>query len=99
MSRCRLGVLCRIELLGGLRVHYGGHAITRFRTRKTAALLAYLAYHCHRQHPRELLIELLWPEIDVDSGRARLSQALTALRGQLEPRGADDGVVLQADRF
>jgi len=31
---------CRIELLGGLRVHQGEREITRFRTQKAAALLA-----------------------------------------------------------
>ncbi len=48
---------CRIELFGGLRVRIGGRLITRFRTRKTASLLAYLAYHLDRVHPREFLVE------------------------------------------
>ena len=61
----------QIELLGWLRVVSGGGApagdqpprvISRFQTQKTGSLLAYLAYHCHRSHPREALIELLWPE-------------------------------------
>ncbi len=52
---------CRIELLGRLRVQQGDRQITRFRTQKTGTLLAYMAYHIERAHPREVLIEPLWP--------------------------------------
>jgi DNA-binding SARP family transcriptional activator len=55
----------RIQLLGGLQVQQGDRVITRFSGSKAAALLAYLAYYLHRQHPREVLIEILWPESDL----------------------------------
>jgi DNA-binding SARP family transcriptional activator len=35
----------RIELLGGLRATRGDQDISRFRSQKTGALVAYLAYH------------------------------------------------------
>jgi hypothetical protein len=41
----------RIELFGGLRARRGDQVVTRFRTQKTGALLAYLAYYCQRTHP------------------------------------------------
>jgi predicted ATPase/DNA-binding SARP family transcriptional activator len=88
----------RIELLGGLRAVQGERVFTRFRTQKNAELLAYLAIHPGRAHPREGLIELLWPECDLDAGRNRLSTALSTLRHQLEPPGVPAGAVLQADR-
>jgi DNA-binding SARP family transcriptional activator len=56
----------QIELLGGLRVQRDDRLITRFRRRKTAALMAYLAYYSERTHSRDLWIELLWPECDVE---------------------------------
>src|SRR5262249_15608375 len=59
----------RIELLGGLRAQRQEANLSQFRTRKAAELLAYLAYHRRRSHPRELLVELLWPETEVDAGR------------------------------
>src|SRR5438552_1189613 len=90
---------CRIQLLGGLRLRQGEQEIIHFRTHKTAALLAYLAYFLPRSHPREVLTELLWPESDLDAGRHSLSVALSALRHQLEPPGIPDGAVLIADRF
>jgi DNA-binding SARP family transcriptional activator len=90
---------CRIHLLGGLRVCQGEREITRFRTQKTAALLAYLAYFLGRRHPRDVLIELFWPEGNLDAGRHNLSVAVSWLRQQLEPPGVADGAVLIADRF
>jgi predicted ATPase/DNA-binding SARP family transcriptional activator len=89
---------CRIELFGGLRVIQGDRTTTRFRTRKTAALLAYLAYHLGRSRPREALIEMLWPWANPEGGRHSLSTALASLRRQLEPPGVPSGAVVVADR-
>jgi hypothetical protein len=74
----------RIELLGGLRARLGDRVVERFPTRKTAALLAYLAYHRGAPAPREELVELLWPRVPAADGRASLRKALSALRRQLE---------------
>ncbi|MCD6506333.1 hypothetical protein J7M22_06870 [Candidatus Poribacteria bacterium] len=89
----------RVELLGGLRIIQGENVITRFRTRKTGILLAYLAHHRDRMHPREVLIELLWPGCEEYKGRQSLSTALSSLRHQLEPPGVPRGSVILADRF
>jgi predicted ATPase/DNA-binding SARP family transcriptional activator len=97
-----IGVLLapwKIELLGRLQATAGEHTATRFRTAKTGALLAYLAYHGRRSHAREELIELFWPETEPALGRNSLSQSLSSLRNQLEPPGTPAGAVLQADRF
>jgi class 3 adenylate cyclase/DNA-binding SARP family transcriptional activator len=75
----------RIELLGPLRVEAQGRIIDRFRTRKAAALLAYLAFYRDQLHSREALIEQLWPEERREVGRERLRTALSSLRRQLEP--------------
>src|SRR5436190_11078577 len=88
----------QIELLGWLRVVQTDRVVTRFRTRKADALLAYLAYHPHRSHPREQLIELLWPGSDPAVGRCNLRSELASLRRQLEPPGVPTGAVLLADR-
>jgi predicted ATPase/DNA-binding SARP family transcriptional activator/Tfp pilus assembly protein PilF len=87
---------CRIELLGWLRVIQGGRVVARFRSTRAGALLAYLAYHRLRSHPREALIELLWPECEPSAGRDRLRVALSSLRRQLEPPGVPAGAVLLA---
>jgi len=77
----------RIELLGGLRAVHADRVLSRFQTQKIGLLLAYLAYYPHRSHPREALIELLWPECEPQAGRNNLSVSLSWLRRQLEPRG------------
>jgi predicted ATPase/DNA-binding SARP family transcriptional activator len=91
-------VRCSIQLFGGLRVTLGDQVITRFSTRKNAALLAYLAYRLGQTSSREALIELLWPESEPELGRRSLRTALASLRRQLEPPGIPAGAVLQADR-
>ncbi|HXG64946.1 MAG TPA: BTAD domain-containing putative transcriptional regulator, partial [Blastocatellia bacterium] len=93
-----MGAQWTLELFGWLRAEQGGRAITRFRTQKTGALLAYLAYYRHRAHPREELIELLWPNCEIDAGRHSLSVALSSLRHQMEPPGVPAGAVIVADR-
>jgi len=94
-----MSILCRIQLLGGLRVTCGDRVITRFRTRKTAALLAYLACHLHRPQPREILIDLLWPESTPEAGQASLRTAISSLRRQLGSVGTPPGTLVVADRF
>jgi DNA-binding SARP family transcriptional activator len=88
----------RIELFGGLRVIQGDRVLTRFRTRKTAVLLATLVFYSERSHPREELIELLWPEAEPTLGQRSLRTALSSLRHQLEPPGVASGAVIIADR-
>jgi predicted ATPase/DNA-binding SARP family transcriptional activator len=89
---------CRVELLGGLCVRLGERLITRFRSQKTGALLAYLAFYRERMHPREVLIDLFWPSGTLETGRQSLSVALSSLRRLLEPPGTPTGAVLRADR-
>lgn len=89
----------RVELFGGLRLLVRGRVVTRFSTRKTAALLAFLAYYRHREHLREALVDLFWPDSDPRAGRRSLSVALSELRRELEPPGSVPGSVLRSDRL
>ena len=52
----------QMDLFGWLRATQGDRVVSRFRTQRAGSLLAYLAYHRDRSHPREALIERLWPE-------------------------------------
>jgi predicted ATPase/DNA-binding SARP family transcriptional activator len=78
---------CRIRLFGGLQAESADRVVARFPTRKTGALLAYLAYFPHRSHSREALIDLLWPESAPQAARQSLSQSLHVLRDLLECLG------------
>lgn len=89
----------RIRMLGGLVAEGSDREISRFRTQKTGALLAYLAYPPPgRSHPRDALIEILWPEEELDSARLKLRLALNSLRRQLEPPGVPAGAIIASDR-
>lgn len=87
-----------LRLLGAVRLTDAqGHAV-RLPSRAVALLLARLAMAPGRQHPREELVELLWPGVLPEVGRNRLRQALSVLRSLLEPQAAVGGSLLQADR-
>src|SRR5260221_14654348 len=90
--------LWQIQLLGGLRAAHGNSVLAQFPSRPVAMLLARLALEPQRRHAREELIELLWPEVDLDVGRNRLRQVLSTLRRLLEPPDVPPDSVLKADR-
>ena len=88
-----------VSLLGGLHLSGAAQVLTRLPSRAVTALLARLALAPERAHPREELIELLWPGVDVSTGRNRLRQALSTLKSILEPAsGQSLQPVLLADR-
>lgn len=84
--------------MGTIELDLGDRKITRFRTAKTATLLAYLAVHAGRSIQRSDLLDLLWPDHDPEQARNSLSQSLSSIRNQLEPIGVEHGAVLNADR-
>lgn len=89
--------MLRLRLLGGFEIERGGRVeLTRLPSRAATLLLARLALQPGRQHPREELIELLWPGVALDAGRNRLRQTLSTVRALLE---TPDAPLLQADRL
>ncbi|HEX8236971.1 MAG TPA: hypothetical protein VF600_13515 [Abditibacteriaceae bacterium] len=83
-----------LQCFGALRAQRqsgGEKSIDRFRTQKTATLLALLALR--GEQSRESVCARLWPDASPDAARNSLSAALTALRREL---GED---VLRADRY
>ncbi|MGC4046787.1 MAG: tetratricopeptide repeat protein [Armatimonas sp.] len=68
------------SFFGGVRARRGSKVIDHFRSQKFAFLLAYLAIHPSRQHTREELCDLLWPEADLEAARTNLRTALANLR-------------------
>ena len=68
-----------VYLFGAAKVEVAGRAAALPGGRATI-LFAYLCLHPHREHPREMLIETLWPERAPASGRRALSDTLYRLR-------------------
>ena len=88
----------QVQLLGGLRATHGNLVLAQFPSRPVATLLACLAINPQRRRSREELIELLWPGLDVATGRNRLRQVLSTLKRMLEPPDVVPDSVLLADR-
>jgi len=70
-----------LRVLGPPEAHHGGRPLV-FSTRKTLALLIYLAME-RGLHPRDKLVSLLWPASEAKQGRASLRRALAYLRETL----------------
>jgi predicted ATPase len=86
-----------LRLFGAFELRGHGQALTRWPSRAVGALLSRLALSPDRAHPREELVELLWPGVALSVGRNRLRQALSTLKTLLEPAGA--AAAVQADRI
>src|SRR5580698_551621 len=71
-----------ISLLGGFQARVGASTI-HLPTRKTQALLAYLALHPGHPHDREKIQGLLWPDAPPRQAQASLRQTLFTLRKTL----------------
>src|SRR4051794_29758077 len=76
--------LLNITSFGGLSMTRSTASVERFITRKVDALLVYLA--CNpREHPREVLGEMLWDDLSQERTMANLRTALSNLQAQLAP--------------
>lgn len=70
-----------LRCFGALSVQRDGHHVDKFRTQKTAALLALLALKGAQS--RETVCALLWPDASPEAARNSLSAALSSLRREL----------------
>src|SRR5436853_7342227 len=90
-----------ISVLGNVSVAFGGPQI-RIKTRKSRALIAYLALADGRQETRERLVGLFWSESDENKARASLRQSLHELREAFLQAGYDgmqtEKLVIDLDR-
>jgi DNA-binding SARP family transcriptional activator len=85
--------ILRLNLLGVPQGFLHGHPIV-FPTRKTLALLAYLALE-RGPYPREQLADLFWPDADAVDARASLRTTLSYVRRALQ---ADADTLLTTTR-
>lgn len=74
----------KITTLGGLSVHHNDKPVKSFVSRKVDALLVYLAAN-PREHPREVLGEMLWDDLPQNRTMSYLRTALSSLQQQLAP--------------
>ncbi|MFQ5897882.1 MAG: AAA family ATPase [Candidatus Methylomirabilia bacterium] len=72
-----------LTLLGGFRAQLASGSGLTLPTKKTEALLAYLAVRPGQAQPRDKLAALLWGERAEEQARASLRQSISALRKAL----------------
>ena len=72
-----------LMLLGDFQARLGARPPLRLRTRKTQALLAYLARPPGQAHSRDKLAALLWGDRSQPQARGRFRETLFALRRAL----------------
>lgn len=76
-----------VRLFGGFEVRRGAGPSIVIPTRKARALLALLARHPGKSHPRETLATMFWPDHGEPEARRNLRQTLKLVRRALEARG------------
>ncbi len=69
----------QVNLLGGFAVLLGGEPITKFRSDKARALLAYLAVQPDHDHARATLATVLWGDLSDSAARTNLRIELSNL--------------------
>jgi DNA-binding SARP family transcriptional activator len=75
-----------VSVLGTVAVSIAGRPI-RIKTRKSAAVLAYLALHEQLCETRERLVGLLWSETEEEKARGSLRQTVRELRALFDEAG------------
>src|SRR5258708_11327141 len=84
VSTTTMSELLDIIALGGLTIRGNGKQVTGFVSRKAEALLVYLACTA-REHPREVLADLLWDDRPQKQAMSNLRTVIASLRQRLEP--------------
>jgi DNA-binding SARP family transcriptional activator/tetratricopeptide (TPR) repeat protein len=77
-----------LRLFGAFQLRDEGGRTILLPTKKTKALLSYLAFHGGRPHERARLAALLWEDSNEPQARESLRQALSLLRKALSPHHA-----------
>ena len=70
-------------LLGPFRLLQHGRAIDGWRGTKSPRVLRYLTARCGQPVHRETLIEMFWPDVNIETGRRNLHQAIYSIRRAL----------------
>jgi LuxR family maltose regulon positive regulatory protein len=88
----------RLQLFGTFEVQVRGRLISSWPSKKARLLLAYIAMERGRMVPKDMLIDLLWPDGPPERGSNNLSIAIHQIRAtlsELDPVSAQAIIVRQ----
>jgi len=98
----------RVHVLGSLRAERGGEPIRRWGgekagSRQAEGLFAFLLDRGERGASKDELIELIWPDVDLDRADVAFHRTMLGLRSMLQPgrRGRKDpaAITFHNDRY
>ena len=82
----------QLKLLGSFEAQLSSETISHWPSRKARLLLAFIALERGRMVPKDVLIDLFWPDVPLERGSNNLSIAVHQIRSTLgEKRGAGNG--------
>jgi DNA-binding SARP family transcriptional activator len=79
----RAGPSLFVYSLGPFRVYQDDQPIDKWTSNKSKSIFKYLATHRERPTPKEVLMELFWPDLAPDAARNNLNVAIYGLRQTL----------------
>ena len=89
--------MLQVRCLGPLRVVTDGTSLGMPASRRARSVLKYLLLHRGRSTPRDVLMDLLWPDASPSAARNNLNVAVHGLRRFLQGSGDRGGHVLFDD--
>lgn len=89
----------QVQLLGDFRVTLNGHGIDSWPSGRGRAVFKYLLAHRDRAVPRDVLMELFWPDTSSDASRNSLNVALYGLRQALRAASPMPVVLFQDSAY
>lgn len=81
-------------MFGAFQLQAGSRLLQPFATQKAKSLFGYLVTHAGREHSRESLAEMLWPERPPANARRSLHTALWQIRSNFKENGLDPDEIL-----
>lgn len=89
----------RLQYFGAFTVFYKGKQLVCDLPRKPKLLLAYLLFHYRRSIHRDQIIDWLWPDVDGDSARNSLNNAICHIRRWISGIGLQGNILTFKDNL
>lgn len=83
VPNCKDQPLLTVYCLGAFQAYEDEHLIDEWPSKKGKAIFKYLLMHQHQPVAKEVLMDMFWPDADVDAARNNLNVAVYGLRQAL----------------
>jgi DNA-binding SARP family transcriptional activator len=94
-AAARSGSGLRVHLFGPFRLYSNGALVELWRGSKTSKVFHMLVARSGTAVPRDVLIDSVWPDVDLDTGRRNLHQSIYLIRRTLRSGDGLDHPLIQ----